>query len=73
MSVALNKTICLFIEKHSNISHSIQEDSFYFKSSNFDNLKKFLFKVATTIMNGHQRFLPGKGLEHNNMFIYRKA
>jgi hypothetical protein len=24
MSVALNKTICLFIEKHSNISHSIQ-------------------------------------------------
>jgi hypothetical protein len=31
-----------------------------FQSSNFDNLKKFLFKVATTIMNGHQRFLPGK-------------
>jgi hypothetical protein len=30
------------------------------QSSNFDNLKKFLFKVATTIMNGHQRFLPGK-------------
>ncbi|CAB9542748.1 hypothetical protein BROOK1789C_448 [Bathymodiolus brooksi thiotrophic gill symbiont] len=24
MSVALNKTICLFIEKHSNISLSIQ-------------------------------------------------
>jgi hypothetical protein len=23
------------------------ENSFYFKSSNFDNLKKFLFKVAT--------------------------
>jgi hypothetical protein len=30
-----------------------------FQSSNFDNLKKFLFKVATTIMNGHQHFLPG--------------
>jgi hypothetical protein len=53
MSVALNKTICLFIEQHSNIRLK-------FQSSNFDNLKKFLFKVATTIMNGHQRFLPGK-------------
>ena len=32
------------------------ENSFYFKSSNFDNLKKFLFKVATIIMNGDQGF-----------------
>jgi hypothetical protein len=55
MSVVLNKTICLFIEKHSPYLH-IQQRIFDFKAK----ISKFLLKVATTIMNGHQCFLPGK-------------
>jgi hypothetical protein len=34
----------------------IQQRIFDFKAK----ISKFLLKVATTIMNGHQRFLPGK-------------
>jgi hypothetical protein len=60
----------------------IQQRIFDFKAK----ISKFLLKVATTIMNGHQRFYGNDfpsiilliwiyvcGLEQNNMFIYRKA